>query len=246
MRTLVWQSPGLWKRGEEMDYERRRKVLAGISLAVVALLMVFLTLFVSRWLRSFSQDDFREYVRSFGTAGPLVMLGLQILQVFIALIPGELVESAAGFILGPWLGTVICYLGVCIASSLIFSLTRRYGVKWVEVFVSREKINDLRFLNTEQKRNTLIFLLFFIPGTPKDLLTYFVGLTDIKLSRFLLLSMVARVPSVISSTFGGHLLGEEHYVGAIILYAFTGLVSLVGLLAYNRYIKKKQRIDGVK
>ena len=220
--------------------------MAGISLAVVALLMVFLTLFVSRWLRSFSQDDFREYVRSFGTAGPLVMLGLQILQVFIALIPGELVESAAGFILGPWLGTVICYLGVCIASSLIFSLTRRYGVKWVEVFVSREKINDLRFLNTEQKRNTLIFLLFFIPGTPKDLLTYFVGLTDIKLSRFLLLSMVARVPSVISSTFGGHLLGEEHYVGAIILYAFTGLVSLVGLLAYNRYIKKKQRIDGVK
>ena len=223
-----------------MDYERRRKLLAGISLAIVALLVTVLTLFISRWLTSFSQEGFRDYIRSFGAAGPLVMLGLQILQVFIALIPGEFVESAAGFILGPWLGTAVCYVGVAIASALIFSLTRRHGVKLVEVFVSREKINELRFLNTEQKRNTLIFLLFFIPGTPKDLLTYFVGLTDMKLGAFLLLSLVARIPSVISSTFGGHLLGEERYTGAIILYGITGLVSLAGLLGYNRYLKKKQ------
>lgn len=223
-----------------MEYARRRKILAGISLAVVLLLMVLLTLFVSHWLRSFSQDDFRDYVRSFGVLAPLVMLTLQILQVFIALIPGEIVESAAGFVLGPWLGTAVCYLGICIASTLIFTLTRRYGVKWVEVFVSREKINELRFLNTEQKRNNLIFLLFFIPGTPKDLLTYFVGLTDIRLQTFLLLSMVARIPSVITSTFGGHLLGQEYYTGAVILYGVTGLLSLLGMVGYNRYLKKKE------
>lgn len=222
-----------------MDYERRRKLLAGISLAVVALLVVLLTLFISGWLRSFSKDDFREYIRSFGALGPLVLLGLQILQVFIALIPGEIVETAAGYVLGPWLGTAVCYLGIAVASSLIFTLTRRYGVKLVEVFVSREKINELRFLNTAQKRNMLIFLIFFIPGTPKDLLTYFVGLTDIRLRTFLLLSMVARVPSVISSTFGGHLLGEEKYWGAVILYGITGLLSILGMIVYNRHLKKK-------
>ena len=221
-------------------YERRRKLLAGISLAVVALLVVLLTLFISGWLRSFSKDDFREYIRSFGALGPLVLLGLQILQVFIALIPGEIVETAAGYVLGPWLGTAVCYLGIAVASSLIFTLTRRYGVKLVEVFVSREKINELRFLNTAQKRNMLIFLIFFIPGTPKDLLTYFVGLTDIRLRTFLLLSMVARVPSVISSTFGGHLLGEEKYWGAVILYGITGLLSILGMIVYNRHLKKKQ------
>ena len=223
-----------------MDYERRRRRLAGVSLAVVVLLVVLLTLFISGWLRSFSKDDFREYIRSFGALGPLVLLGLQILQVFIALIPGELVETAAGYVLGPWLGTAVCYLGIAFASSLIFPLTRRYGVKLVEVFVSREKINELRFLNTAQKRNMLIFLIFFIPGTPKDLLTYFVGLTDIRLRTFLLLSMVARVPSVFSSTFGGHLLGEENYWGAVILYGITGLLSVLGMVAYNRHVKKKQ------
>lgn len=222
------------------QYERRRKWLAGISIAIVLLLVIFVTLFVSRWLSSFSQDDFRDYVRSFGALAPLAMLGLQILQVFIALIPGEIVESAAGYVLGPWLGTAICYLGICMASTLIFTLTRRYGAKLVEVFVSREKINELRFLNTEQKWNALIFLLFFIPGTPKDLLTYFAGLTDIRLKTFLLLSMVARIPSVITSTFGGHLLGEERYIGAIILYGVTGLLSLLGMVGYNHYLKKKQ------
>ena len=222
-----------------MDYERRRKLLAGISLAVVALLVVLLTLFISNWLRSFSKDGFRDYIRSFGTLGPLVLLGLQILQVFIALIPGEIVETAAGYVLGPWLGTAVCYLCICLASTLIFTLTRRHGVKLVEVFVSRERINELRFLNTEQTRNTLIFLLFFIPGTPKDLLTYFVGLTDIPLGSFLLLSMVARIPSVITSTFGGHMIGQERYLGAVILYGITGILSLGGMLGYNRYLKKK-------
>ena len=234
--AATWQSPNNIKEGEGMDYERKRKWLAGSSIAVVLLLAVCVTLFVSYWLRSFSQEDFRDYVRSFGVLAPVVMLGLQILQVFIALIPGEIVESATGFVLGPWLGTAICYLGICIASTLIFTLTRRYGVRLVEVFVSREKINELRFLNTEQKRNTLIFLLFFIPGTPKDLLTYFVGLTDIRLRTFLLLSMVARIPSVITSTFGGHLLGEERYIGAVILYGITGLLSLLGMVGYNRYV----------
>ena len=223
-----------------MDYERKRKWLAGVSIAVVAVLIVLLTLFIWNWLRSFSQDDFRDYIRSFGALGPLVLLGLQILQVFIALIPGEIVESAAGYILGPWLGTAVCYLGIGIASSLIFTLTRRYGVKLVEVFVSREKINQLRFINTPKKRDGLIFLLFFIPGTPKDLLTYFVGLTDIKLGAFLTISLVARIPSVLSSTFGGHLLGEGRYWGAVALYGITGAVSLLGLMAYNRIVKRKQ------
>ena len=223
-----------------MDYDRKRKLLAGISISVVLLLMVLLTLFVCRWLNSFSQEDFREHVRSFGVLAPLVMLALQILQVFIALIPGEIVESAAGYVLGPWLGTAVCYAGIAFASALIFVLTRRYGVKLVEVFVSREKIKQLRFLNTEQKRNTLIFLLFFIPGTPKDLLTYFVGLTDIRLRTFLLLSMAARIPSVITSTFGGYLLGQERYIGAVILYGITGTLSLLGMVCYNAYLKKKQ------
>lgn len=225
---------------ENIASGRGKRILAVCSVVTVVLVTVLLTVVVSGWLRSFSQDGFRDYIRSFDPWGWLVLMGIQFLQVFIALIPGELTETAAGYVFGPWIGTVICYVGVGLASYVIFLLTRRYGVRLVELFTSREKLNQLRFLNTERKRNGLIFLLYFIPGTPKDLLTYFVGLTDIRLRTFLILSMIARIPSVVSSTFGGHLLGEERYVGAIILYGITGLVSGAGLLGYNAYLKRKQ------
>lgn len=222
-------------------YQRKRRFLSGISLGVVLLLSIAATLFIWRWLASFSQEDFREYIQSFGPLSALVLLGLQFLQVFIALIPGELLETAAGYALGPWLGTAICFLGVALASALVFLLTRRFGVKLVEVFISREKINELKFINTESRRNSVIFLLFFIPGTPKDLFTYFVGLTDIRLGTFLTISMTARIPSVLSSTFGGHLIGEGNYWGAIWLYGITGLASGIGLIIYNRFLKNKQK-----
>ena len=225
---------------ENNDYQRRRKWLSGISLVVVAALAILATVFIGNWLSSFSDEGFRAYIQSFGAAGWLVLLVLQFLQVFIALIPGEILETGAGYAFGPLWGTLICYGGVALASTVVFLLTRRFGVKLVEVFVSREKINDLGFLRSEKKRNMLIFVLFLIPGTPKDLLTYFVGLTDIKLGTFLFLSLIARLPSVLSSTVGGHLLGEGNYAGALWLYAITAAVSLAGLLIYNAVLKRRQ------
>lgn len=224
-------------------YTRRRKQLAGISIAVVTTLVVLVTLFVWNWLSSFSQEDFRDYIRSFGALGWLVLLCLQILQVFIALIPGEIVESAAGFAFGPVVGTLVCYIGIVIASILIFWLTRRYGVRLVEVFVARERINELRFLNTAKKRNALLFFLYFIPGTPKDLLTYFAGLTDIRFREFLVISLIARIPSILSSTFGGHMLGNENYWGAVLLYSVTGMISIAGLIVYNTLAKKRKNLS---
>lgn len=227
------------KNDGRSTYMRRRKCHAGISLALVVILALVVTLLVCRWLRSFSQEGFREYLRSFGPWGWLVLLGLQFLQVFVALIPGELLETAAGFTYGPMGGTVLCYLGVAGASAVVFALVKRFGLKLVEVFISQEKILELRFLNTAQKRDRLIFLLFFLPGTPKDLLTYFVALTDMPLRRFLILTLIARIPSVLTSTVGGHLLGTEKYWAAVILYSVTGILSLIGIVIYNRIIKRK-------
>ena len=223
-----------------MEREQKRKWLTVVSAVVVLLLAGLFTLLVWNWLSSFSQEGFREYIRSFGIWGWLVMLGLQILQVFVALIPGELLESGAGYVFGPWGGLLICYLGVAIGSALIFLLTRRFGIRLVELFVPRSKINELRFINTDRKRNRLIFILYLIPGTPKDLLTYFAGLTEIPLGSFLVLSLVARAPSVVSSLWGGHLLSDKNYWAAALLYGVTALVSLGGLLLYGKIVKRKQ------
>ena len=115
------------------------------------------------------------------------------------------------------------------------------GVRLVEIFISREKIDELRFINSEEKLKRMIFLLFFIPGTPKDLLTYFAGLTRIKLHEFLIISMIARIPSLVSSTIGGHFIGQSRYVEAIILFVVTGVVSLIGMKVYSIIVKKHKK-----
>lgn len=222
-------------------YLRRRRTVALVSLAVVVLLFAGATVLVSRWLMTFSGDPqaFTDFVNSYGWWGRFVALGLQLLQVFISIIPGELVEIGLGYAFGALEGTLLCLVGVALGSVLIFLLVKRWGIRLVELFITREKIDQLRFINSEKKLKRLIFLLFFIPGTPKDLLTYFVGLTRIRLHEFLIISLIARIPSVVSSTVGGNMIQEQDYVKAIWLFVITGAVSLAGMWLYNQAVKKK-------
>ncbi len=226
---------------EETKTLRHKRVVALLSLAIVVILFAVATVVFSRWFLRFKGDPeaFTAFVESYGWAGRLVALGLQLLQVFISVIPGELVEIGLGYAYGALEGTLLCLGGVAIGSSLIFLLVKRWGVRLVELFIPREKIDQLRFINSEKKLKRLLFLLFFIPGTPKDLLTYFAGLTRIQLHEFLIITLIARIPSVISSTVGGNMIQEKDYLKAVLLFAVTGAVSVAGIALYNLIVKKR-------
>ena len=236
--------------GEDVKLRKKKKIVALVSFAVVLLLMLFLTYFII--VKFFSQakngEEFRDFIQGYGVWGVFIAIGLQILQVFVALIPGEAVEIGMGYAFGWFGGTLLCLVGVAIGSSMIFLLTKKFGLKMVELFVSSDKINEMKFINTEEKMKRLTFLLFFIPGTPKDLITYFVGLTRMKLGEFLAITMFARIPSVVSSTVGGNFIGDEKYVEAVVLFVITAIVSLVGLKLYNVIMKniKLKAQDGKK
>lgn len=227
----------------DAQYQKRRKIFAAISIVAFAAVIVLLSwLFIkvfSPYMKS--SEEFRVFLEAYGWRGRLILLGLQCVQVVIALIPGEVIELGAGYAYGALEGTIICMAGVALSSSLIFWLTKRFGTPLVELFISREKINELRFINSEKKLKRLVFLLFFIPGTPKDVLTYFVGLTNIRLPQFLIISLIARIPSLLSSTLCGGYLGKERYISAFIIYAITAAVSIAGYLIYNKFISKKQQ-----
>lgn len=170
----------------------------------------------------------------------LAYIGIIILQIVVAIIPGEPFEIAAGYAFGAIEGTIICMLGSAIGGTLVFLLVRKFGIKLVEVFVSVDKINSLKFLQDEKKRDILIFLLFFIPGTPKDALSYFAGLTKMDLKTWILITTIAKFPSIVTSTIGGNAIGMEKYLFAIIVFVITFLISGAGLLFYNHYTNKKQ------
>ena len=225
---------------------KAKKILSIASVVIVIALLGFLTWFFCAKFKEISNaESFKEYVLSFGAAGMLVGLGFQLLQVFVALIPGEVIEIGLGYAYGAIRGTLICYAGLFIASTVIFLLVKKFGRKIVLLFVSEESLNGMKFVqktvNNSDKLKKLMFILFFIPGTPKDLFTYFFGLTPVSLKDFLWISMLARIPSVISSTIGGMLIHDKRYVLAAVLFAVTALVSIAGWFGYEKISKRSAK-----
>lgn len=217
-------------------YFTPRRIFALISLITVIAIASITTYLL--WGRiseiASSPEALRDMILSYGTLSYAVGLGLQILQVFVALLPGELVELALGYSFGFIGGTLICLLGIAVATVPVFLLTKKFGMRFVGIFFDREKIENLSFIKSETKLRRLIFLLFFIPGTPKDLLTYFIGLTPLKLSEFLVITLVARIPSIVTSTASGSLLAEGDYLASAAIFLLTGAISIFGLWIYRR------------
>ena len=226
----------------DADYQKRRRIISIVSFLILIAVFVVLTMTVGNQLLQFVSDPekFRAWIDGKGVWGRLAMIGLMMLQVVVAIIPGEVFEIGAGYAFGAWEGLLLCLIGAAIGSAIIFFFVKLLGVKMVEAFISREKINSLKFIKSSRRLNLLMFILFFIPGTPKDLFTYFAGLTPMKLHTFLMISTIARIPSVITSTIGGHALGTQQYVFAAVVFAITIIVSLIGILVYRRISKQEK------
>lgn len=231
-------------RRKRLLSDKERKNIAGASVAVFILLALAVSWFIGRPMLQFvsEPDRFRDWVDNAGIMGRVWFLGMMLLQVFVAIIPGEPLELGAGYAFGAFEGTLLCLLGTVVGSMIVYFFVRRFGVQVVEIFFSREKINSLHFLRDERKRNALVFLLVLIPGTPKDLLGYFVPLTGMSPLTWLFITSVARIPSIITSTIGGDALGMQNYVFAAVALGITLLISSVGLLIY-RGICRRHDID---
>ena len=229
--------------GQRHLTDRQKKWIAGGGLAFFLLLSGLVCWFAGRPLIRFVQEPerFRQWVDAQGIWGPVLFTGMVILQVIVAVIPGEPLEIAAGYAFGAVEGTILCVLGTFIGGMLVFLLVRRFGVRAVEVFFPEEKLRRLRFLHNERRLSRWVFLIFFLPGTPKDVLCYFVGLTPMPLRTWAVISAVARLPSIITSTVGGDALGMGNYAFAIVVFAATLAVSGLGLLFYRFVCAAKER-----
>ena len=217
--------------------DRHKKAIAIIAFVIFLVFCGAVTWFIGRpMIKLIKQpEQFRSWVDSHGFFGNLIFVGMMILQVIIALIPGEPLEIGAGYAFGAIEGTLLCLIGTLLGSALVFLLVRHFGVKLVEVFFSIDKVRNLKILKNKKRLNLLVFLAFFLPGTPKDLLTYAVGLTEMPLKAFLILTTLARIPSVVTSTVFGNAVNEQNYLFAGIVLGATLILSIAGLLIYNRF-----------
>ena len=225
-----------------MQMTDRQKKIWGIATVIgLVVFMGLLCWFVGRPMIRFvsEPEKFRLWVDEHGIWGRLAFIGMVIFQIIVAIIPGEPLEIGAGYAFGAVEGTILCLIGAVLGGAIVVLLVRRYGIKLVEVSFPKEKIMSLRFMQDSRRLELLVFIVFMIPGTPKDLLCYAVGLTNLRMRDWLWISLVARIPSIITSTIGGNALGERNYVFAAAVFAVTLLISLGGILLYRHICRKE-------
>ena len=169
------------------------------------------------------------------------MLFIQILQVFVAFIPGEPVEILMGVMYGTVGGLLLSLLGCAIGSVMVFLTVRKFGQPLFELFFNKKHLDRFAFLRNSKKLELFTFILFFIPGTPKDVLTYFAPLTPIDTRVFILITIFARIPSIITSTYVGSSILEGNLLKTLLIFAATAVIGIAGIILGNAITDKQNK-----
>jgi uncharacterized membrane protein YdjX (TVP38/TMEM64 family) len=172
------------------------------------------------------RQQLKGFIRSFGAYSPLAYILLQIIQVVVAPVPGGAIEFLGGYLFGVKAGFIYSMIGLFLGSWAAFSLARIFEKVAVEKFVSEETRKKFDYL-VEHQGVILSFILFLIPGFPKDALCYILGLTPMQLGIFLIISTVGRVPGTLMATLQGGKAFEHQYYTFGILMGASFLVILI-------------------
>lgn len=221
----------------EIDVRRkalRRRVLIGLvaAAAITALLCWEYLPGLLAWLAD--ARAVRAFVSDHAFVSRLAMLGINIVQVLLAFLPGEPVELASGYAFGFWEGTALCLVASGLATSMIYWATRRWGWKLVGLFFDRSLFDRFSWLKSAKRLELIMFIVFLIPGTPKDFLTYSAGLTNMRFLPVVLIATFGRIPSIVTSTIAASAVGSGNWPLVACTLVASAFLLAVGGLMYRR------------
>jgi len=171
--------------------------------------------------KRFLKDTLREW----GVLAPVIFMGMQALQVVVAPIPGEITGILGGYLFGEWVGVLYSTIGLTVGSVAAFAVGRWLGSHYVQKLVSPDIWRKLGFI-VEAEGAIICFVIFLIPGLPKDMTCYLFGLSPMPFWVFAVVSTLGRVPGTwILSAEGAHTAAGD-YVEVIFLRALVVAVAL--------------------
>ena len=223
----------------ENTFKIIKLILFILSITVLIILSVKLFPLFTNLGTSEGQAEFKEQIGNSSFGGVFMLLGLQLLQILVPVLPGEPIEFLSGMCYGTINGMLIIFIGAFLSSFIIFYLVKKFVKNFINTFFGKDKIEKLensKWLSNPDRIELFLIIVFLIPGTPKDLFVYIAGLLPIKPSHFFAISTFCRFPSVISSTFAGSTLVDGNWKLSIITYAITFLITGISIVIY-RYIK---------
>ena len=172
----------------------------------------------------------RAFVDEYAVASRFALVGINIAQVLLAFLPGEPIELASGYAFGFWEGTLLCLVASGIATSIIYAAVRRWGWNVVGLFFAHEDFQKYGRLQDTRRLELLMLVVFLIPGTPKDFLTYFAGLTRMRFPAVLAIATLGRIPSIVTSTIAASAFGDGDYTLALAAVVVAAVLLALGAL----------------
>ena len=175
------------------------------------------------------------WMRSGGVRGPLLCAAIQFAQVVIFAIPGEVTQIAAGYVFGPYRGFLYAAAGIALGSAFDYGFARIAGRPFTARIVGAERLARIDARLHSDRGRMALFVLFLLPGMPKDAMSYAAGLTGFGFWEFAAISMAARAPALFLST----LFGAQAYAGNYLAMAW--IAAAAALFAAGLLVYRKQR-----
>ena len=174
---------------------------------------------------------------------------MQVLQILLIVLPGEPFEVLAGMCYGTWGGYIFITISILITNIIIFFTVRKLGKKYLYNFFQKEKVEKV--MNSKLFKNPrniefVLFILFFLPASPKDLFVYIGGLLPIKPIRFFTIATLARFPSIITSTMVGAHISNGNWKTSLIIYLISFVVAVLTIYLVNLKNKDNELIEIMK
>lgn len=221
-----------------MQPQEKNRVWLKPLIFVAALVLIAIFLYKTGLVRFFlDRERMHRFIDSLGAWGFVGFIALQVIQVVAAPVPGEATGFLGGFLYGPLVGTVLSTIGLSLGSYAAFALSRTFGRPLTDRFVEKSTMDRFDYL-LHHKGAFLVFLLFLIPGFPKDILCYILGLGHLTTLEFLAIASTGRLLGTVMLTFGGHFLRDKEYVN---LFFLSG-IAVVALFLAIAYKDKLERL----
>jgi uncharacterized membrane protein YdjX (TVP38/TMEM64 family) len=212
------------------------KIALGMLFPAFLIAVIVLAVAVRHNLWTFftSTEDIQAWIAGYGAVAPLIYIGVQVFQVVIFIVPGEITQFVAGYLFGIFPGTVYSLIGITIGSAIDFGLARLLGRAFVEGVFGAERVARFDTFTENKRPQTAFFLLFVIPGIPKDILIYVAGISRLRFWMFLFVSMAGRLPGIVGSALIGSSAAEQQWVLGGVVFGVSSVLFVLGVVFRDR------------
>lgn len=210
-----------------------------LAIVVAVLLVILLIKYMPKLLLiTVSLEEFKKYILSMGHFGAIMIILFQVLQTIVAPIPGEVIQIAGGYLYGIPLGTIYNLIGLIIGSGMAFYFTRLLGREFVENLIKKKNLNWINNIMESKNFEIILFIIFIVPGLPKDFMIYVAGLTNLKPIKFFVISVISRLPWIMISASVGANINAGNYGMTIVIAVIAIIGFLMGVFYKDQIIKK--------